>query len=136
MATMERALMQRRTLLKGAGIGMVGASALAATGCGGEAATLRIRSMSGFHVGGRPLSVRGEATRPMFTASGVPATTVDPNGDIEIGQMYAHEVRLDSPRAEAPVVFWPGGGQSGACYEGTPDGRPGWQERCLRDGFY
>lgn len=127
--------MQRRTLLKGAGIGMVGASTLAAAGCGSEAATLRVRSMSGFHVGGRSLSVRGEATRPMFTAAGVPAATVDPNGDIEIGQLYAHQVRLDNPRTQAPVVFWPGGGLSGVCYEGTPDGRAGWQERFLRDGY-
>jgi hypothetical protein len=127
--------MKRRTLLKGAGIGMAGVSASVVAGCGSDSGPLRVRSMSGFHVGGRSLSVHGEASRPMFVAPGVPAATADPNGDFEIGQLYAHEVRLDDPRSQYPVVFWPGGGLSGVCYEGTPDGRPGWQELFLRDGY-
>ncbi|MEV0668728.1 hypothetical protein [Mycobacterium sp. NPDC050441] len=127
--------MKRRTLLKGAGMGMVGVSTLAATGCGSGSEPLRVRSLSGFHVGGGALAVHGEATRPTFAASGLSAPAADPNGDFEIGQLYAHEVRLDDPRSRHPVVFWPGGGLSGVCYEGTPDGRPGWQQLFLRNGY-
>ena len=34
-----------------------------------------------------------------------------------------------------PIVFFAGGGQSGLNYEGTPDGREGWADYFLRQGY-
>ena len=40
-------------------------------------------------------------------------------------QMYAEVV--PAPAAtRPPIVFLHGGAHTGACYRGTPDGRPGW----------
>ena len=49
--------------------------------------------------------------------------------------MYVQYVRLATPRAACPLLLWHGGGMSGASWESTPDGRPGWQTFFLRAGF-
>lgn len=56
-------------------------------------------------------------------------------GEIETGQVYVNFVRLQRAKGKIPVLFIPGGSLSGATYETTPDGRPGWQENFLRAGF-
>ena len=48
--------------------------------------------------------------------------------------MYAQYVRLAEPRARFPLHFWHGGGLTGATWETTPDGRPGWGMFFLRQG--
>lgn len=35
-----------------------------------------------------------------------------------------------------PVLFWHGGGMTGATWEETPDGRPGWHEYFMRRGLH
>jgi pimeloyl-ACP methyl ester carboxylesterase len=51
------------------------------------------------------------------------------------GQMYVQYVRLAEPRNSVPLLMWRGGGMTGANWETTPDGRPGWQMSFLRAGF-
>ena len=68
----------------------------------------------------------------MLAAGGVPVT-MDPNGDYVVGQMYA-QYFLGGDGQRPPVVFWHGGGLTGACWETTPDGRRGWVEDFLLDG--
>jgi hypothetical protein len=52
-----------------------------------------------------------------------------------LGQMYVQYVQLAAPRAAAPLLMWHGGGMTGANWETTADGRPGWQMFFLRSGF-
>lgn len=54
---------------------------------------------------------------------------------IELGQTYVQYVRLAHPRSETPILLIPGGSVSGASYETTPDGRPGWQTNFLVAGY-
>lgn len=49
--------------------------------------------------------------------------------------MYVQYVRLVRPRSRLPLLMWHGGGLSGACFESTPDGRAGWQQRFLASGL-
>src|SRR6266850_5355159 len=51
------------------------------------------------------------------------------------GQLYA-EFQIPSKRTHAwPIVMIHGGGQSGTNFTGTPDGREGWAQYFLRQGY-
>ena len=57
------------------------------------------------------------------------------NGQVMSGQLYAEfqiPSKLTSPW---PIVMIHGGGQSGSNFTGTPDGREGWAQFFLRDGY-
>jgi len=45
------------------------------------------------------------------------------------------ELRAASRHRPAPVVFVSGGGMTGACWESTPDGRPGWLTGFVNAGW-
>lgn len=49
------------------------------------------------------------------------------------GQIYLQFVKLTRPRG-IPILLWHGGSLTGAVYERTPDGRPGWQTEFLKAG--
>ncbi len=51
------------------------------------------------------------------------------------GQMYVQRWTPDELRSPYPIVMIHGGGQTGATYETTPDGRPGWADFFLAKGF-
>ena len=58
-----------------------------------------------------------------------------PEGKILAGHMY---VEFQIPRKVTrpyPLVLFAGGGQSGLNYTGTPDGREGWVQYFLREGY-
>jgi pimeloyl-ACP methyl ester carboxylesterase len=58
-----------------------------------------------------------------------------PDGRFMSGQMYV-EYQIPHPRRhEWPIVMFSGGGQSGLNYTGTPDGREGWMQFFLRQGY-
>ena len=99
------------------------------------AAPLAVDKIDLFHVGGRMIRLDGLPMRERVSAPGGPPHRVDPNGEIFAGQMYVQYVRLAAPRAAAPLLLWHGGGMTGANWESTPDGRPGWQMFFLRAGF-
>ncbi|MBV8845920.1 MAG: alpha/beta fold hydrolase [Bryobacterales bacterium] len=57
------------------------------------------------------------------------------NGRIMSGQLYA-EFQIPARRAHPwPIVMIHGGGQTGTNFTGTPDGREGWAQFFLRDGY-
>jgi pimeloyl-ACP methyl ester carboxylesterase len=97
--------------------------------------TVRVAEMGHLVVGGAPISVRGAATRLRVRATGLPPELVDPNGDFTPGATYVRFIRLEAPRHKLPILLLPGGGLSGAVYETTPDGRPGWEPFFLRAGY-
>ncbi|MBV9655941.1 MAG: alpha/beta fold hydrolase [Acetobacteraceae bacterium] len=99
------------------------------------ATPLLVRDIGSFHVGGRIAALTGLPLRERLSSSGGPVHPIDPNGDIVAGQMYVQYVQLAEPKAPAPLLMWHGGGMTGANWETTPDGRPGWQMFFLRAGF-
>ena len=97
-------------------------------------APLQVASIGGFHVGGSVRTLSGLPVREVRLTTSGPVRRVDANGDFLVGQMYVQYVRLASPSARHPLLLWHGGGLTGACWEDTPDGRPGWQNFFLRAG--
>lgn len=81
------------------------------------------------------MRLEGLPLRERVSTPGGPIHHVNPNGEIIAGQMYVQFVRLAAPKATAPLLMWHGGGMTGASWESTPDGRPGWQMFFLRAGF-
>ncbi len=58
-----------------------------------------------------------------------------PDGRFMSGQMYV-EFQIPHRRTQDwPIVMLSGGGQSGLNYTGTPDGREGWAQYFLRQGY-
>lgn len=96
---------------------------------------IRVADMGHLVVGGSPMSVRGAAPRLRVRATGLPPELVDPNGDFTPGATYVRFIKLESPSHKLPIVLLPGGSLSGAVYETTPDGRPGWETFFLRAGY-
>ena len=93
-----------------------------------------LRDFGSFHVGGRTVSVSGEEKRMVrFTAD--LELEYDPNGDFLIEQVYVQFFIPAEQTFPHPLVLLHGGGLTGACWETTPDGRPGWLHDFLRQGF-
>lgn len=101
----------------------------------GLAGTLALRSIGSFHIGGNIAHITGHPAMELSPVPGSPSISVDPNGAFSIGQMYVQFARLEAPRSPFPLLLWHGGGLTGACWESTPDGRPGWQSRFLEAGL-
>ena len=58
-----------------------------------------------------------------------------PDGKYLAGQMYV-EFQIPTKRTQPyPLVMFSGGSQSGLNYTGTPDGREGWAQYFLRQGY-
>src|SRR5260370_36848763 len=94
-------------------------------------APMHIEAMGSFFVGGRTVVVEGEPLRSIEMSRDVPAYTFDPNGTYAIDHAYVSYM-IPADARQVPVVFVPGGGMTGACWQRTPDGRPGWLSRFLR----
>ena len=54
---------------------------------------------------------------------------------IRVGQMFV-QYQIPASRTQPyPVVMWHGGGQTGTNFLGTPDGRKGWADHFLQQGY-
>ena len=74
------------------------------------------------------------ASQGYFFVGGQYATAK--NGQqVMVGQMYV-QYQIPQRRTQPyPIVMWHGGGQTGTNFLGTPDGRPGWADYFLRQGY-
>lgn len=94
-----------------------------------------VQDMGSFHVGGEMVTLSGLPARARVSTPGGAVHPVDPNGEMAVGQMYVQYTRLANPKGPFPLLMWHGGGMTGANWESTPDGRPGWQSFFLRAGL-
>jgi pimeloyl-ACP methyl ester carboxylesterase len=94
-----------------------------------------ISEVGSFYIGGRRLVVSGQPVRTVkYTAPGAPRE-FNPNGDTRVGQAYVQYLRVSGPKAPYPILMLHGGGLTGATWETTPDGRPGFQMLFAKAGF-
>ncbi len=96
---------------------------------------IALRAVRGFHVGGEAAALHGLPVTTLAAVPGGPVRQSDPNGHYQAGQLYAQHFQLAAPRFPVPLLLWHGGGLTGACWEDTPDGRPGWHDAFLRAGW-
>jgi pimeloyl-ACP methyl ester carboxylesterase len=98
-------------------------------------AGMHLRAVGSFHIGGQRRTLEGLPPEEIRLAVGGPARTVNPNGSYISGQMYVQYFLQKKPVSPWPLVLWHGGGMTGANWESTPDGRPGWLQRLLEQGW-
>lgn len=96
---------------------------------------LNLRSVGSFHIGGQIKILKDLPVEQVRLAVGAAPRTVDPNGSYVSGQMYVQYYLQQQAVSPWPIVLWHGGGMTGANWESTPDGRPGWLQRLLECGF-
>jgi len=98
-------------------------------------APIALRDMGSFHVGGRDVEISGKPVREVvFTPGGVPAK-VDLNGTYSVEAMYVQYFLPANRRGAVPLLMWHGGGLTGVTYETTPDGREGWLNFFVKQGW-
>ena len=94
-----------------------------------------LRGMKSFYVGGESQRLELAQSEGVALAMGSARRPLDQTGDYQIGQMYVQGFLAGEPNGSVPLLMWHGGGMTGVTWETTPDGRPGWVELALRDGF-
>ena len=100
-----------------------------------SAPPVALRLVRSHFLGGREAVVDGVPAMRRQVIDNAPERDIDMNGSYYAGQIYAQEFRLAEPRHASPVLLWHGGGMTGAQWEATPDGRPGWLWRFLQAGY-
>lgn len=97
--------------------------------------TVEIVAKGSYHIGGGKVTIAGSAPRQTRFWPGGPPVTYDPNGDFQAGQMYVQYTDLAHPALPYPVCMVHGGGASGALWETTQAGGPGWEFMFLQNGL-
>jgi pimeloyl-ACP methyl ester carboxylesterase len=82
----------------------------------------------------RPAGALAVAAQGYFFVGGQYATAKD-GQQIMVGQMYVQYQVPQQRKHRYPIVMWHGGGQTGTNFLGTPDGRMGWAEYFVREGY-
>lgn len=96
---------------------------------------VKVISKGSYHIGGKKTVIEGSAPVETHFWPGGPAVIYDPNGEFQAGQMYVQYTRIQDPVVPYPVCMIHGGGASGALWESTQDGGPGWEFMFLQNGF-
>jgi pimeloyl-ACP methyl ester carboxylesterase len=107
---------------------------LALAGCATDGSIV-LRDMGSFHVGGRDVVVSGRPVTEIRRTPTGPLTKLDPNGTYQVEQTYVQYFLPANRRGAVPLLLWHGGGLTGASFETTPDGRPGWLNYFVRQGW-
>lgn len=103
----------------------------------GPESAVSIKEIGSYHVGGRTAVLDGLPKKEVRFTPTQPPTILDPNGEFEVEQMYAHYTLVSDhvKRGAYPLIMIHGGGLSGVTWETKPDGKPGWQMFFLRNGY-
>ena len=86
-------------------------------------------------VGGRRVTRTGGEVRSVALSPGLTGYRSDPNDTFAVEQAYVASFVPSHRTQDTPVLLVAGGGLTGACWESTPDGRPGWLVDLLRAGI-
>ncbi|MGV9797241.1 alpha/beta fold hydrolase [Mycobacterium sp. NPDC003449] len=92
-----------------------------------------LESVGSFYAGGQRITITGEPHQHVRLTGDLPAYAHDPNGTYAIDHAYVNYL-IPARSTKPPVVFVHGGGLTGAMWESTPDGRPGWVTSFLTAG--
>jgi hypothetical protein len=96
---------------------------------------ITLRDMGSFHVGGREVVVSGKPVTEIRRTPTGPLTKLDPNGVYQVEQTYVQYFLPANRRGAVPLLLWHGGGLTGVSFETTPDGRQGWLNYFIRQGW-
>ena len=96
---------------------------------------IRLRDMGSFHIGGRTVQLHGQPEYERVMSAGGEPVRINLNGTYSIEQMYVQYFLAEQSNGKGPLVFWHGGGMTGAAWETTPDGREGWVNYFIRHGW-
>ncbi len=102
---------------------------------GRRRSSLALRGLKSFFVGGANQRLDLAPSEAVALALGSARRTLEQSGDYQVGQMYVQGYLVAERNGAPPLLMWHGGGMTGATWETTPDGRAGWLELALRDGF-
>ncbi len=91
--------------------------------------------MGSFHIGGRTVQLSDQPAFERVMSAGGEPVSINLNGTYAVEQMYVQYFLPDKPNGNGPLVFWHGGGMTGAAWETTPDGREGWTNYFIRHGW-
>lgn len=97
---------------------------------------IKVTSKGSCFFGGKRVTLEGNDPVKMCYWPGGPELNYDPNGDFQAGQMYVQYTRLADPVVPYPVCMIHGGGGTGALWESTQQGTPGWEFMFLENGFH
>ena len=97
---------------------------------------VKVTRKGSYFVGGEKVTIEGTNPIQMELWPGGPMLNYDPNGDFQAGQMYVQYTRLADPVVPYPVCMVHGGGGTGALWETTQAGEPGWEYMFLQNGFH
>jgi hypothetical protein len=101
----------------------------------GDDRELRLESISSRFIGGRSLALTGQPVEEVALSSALPGYQHDGNDTYYIEQAYVQRFVPVGRVRDEPVLLVHGAGMTGACWESTPDGRPGWLTVLLRAGL-
>jgi pimeloyl-ACP methyl ester carboxylesterase len=96
---------------------------------------LCLESVSSRFIGGRPLTLTGQPVEDVALSPALRDYRHDGNDVYYIEQSYVQRFVPARRVQDTPVLLVHGGGMTGACWESTPDGRPGWLTAFLRAGL-
>jgi pimeloyl-ACP methyl ester carboxylesterase len=96
---------------------------------------VRLAEISSRFIGGRRVKVSGQQAGAVSLSGSLRSYHHDPNDAYHIEHAYVQQFVPADAVQSTPVLLVHGGGMTGACWESTPDGRPGWLWALLRAGL-
>ena len=127
--------MKARSFARGLLVVATAASIAGCAGLQGGSGAIQLQDMGSFHIGGREVTLSGKPVKEVLLAQGGVPARLDPNGVYQVEQMYVQYFVPSQGKGKLPLLLWHGGGLSGVTYETTPDGREGWLNYFLKQGW-
>ncbi len=93
-----------------------------------------LETFGSFHIGGKKISVANLPPQTVTRGLDFPSMVINPNGDYWVEQAYVQYFIPKKIQYEEAIILVHGGGHTGAVWENTPDGRPGWLHYFLSEG--